>query len=65
MIKFGLTLHEHRKATGTFQLDYNDGDILASELDGCRRIALWEYKTLGIFPADEYDKEFIISYLNL
>ncbi|MFA1782182.1 TIGR01741 family protein [Bacillus velezensis] len=50
---------------GQFQLDYNDDDILASELDGYQRIALWEYKTLGILPEDEEDQEFLISYLNL
>lgn len=53
------------ESNGQFQLDYNDDDILASELDGYQRIALWEYKTLGILPKDEDDKEFVISYLNL
>ncbi|MEC1586223.1 TIGR01741 family protein [Bacillus spizizenii] len=53
------------ESNGQFQLDYNDDDILASELDGYQRIALWEYKTLGILPEDEDDKEFLISYLNL
>ncbi|QHM81849.1 putative antitoxin YezG [Bacillus velezensis] len=48
-----------------FQLDYNDDDILASELDGYQRIALWEYKTLGILLEDEEDQEFLISHLNL
>ncbi|SLC13880.1 Protein of uncharacterised function, DUF600 [Mycobacteroides abscessus subsp. massiliense] len=41
------------ESNGQFQLDYNDDDILASELDGYQRIALWEYKTLGILPKDE------------
>ncbi|OCB92758.1 putative antitoxin YezG [Bacillus amyloliquefaciens] len=58
-----LTLTLERN--GQFQLDYNDDDILASELDGYQRIALWEYKTLGILPEDEEDQEFLISYLNL
>ncbi|MCM3108463.1 TIGR01741 family protein [Bacillus velezensis] len=53
------------ESNGQFQLDYNDDDILASELDGYQRIALWEYKTLGILPEDEEDQEFLISYLNL
>ncbi|AMA51386.1 hypothetical protein AN935_03555 [Bacillus inaquosorum] len=53
------------ESNGQFQLDYNDDDILASELDGYQRIALWEYNTLGILPEDEDDKEFLISYLNL
>ncbi|PRS05090.1 TIGR01741 family protein [Bacillus atrophaeus] len=58
-----LTLTLER--SGRFQLDYNNDDILASELDGYQRIALWEYKTLGILPEDEEDQEFLISYLNL
>ncbi|MED4788168.1 TIGR01741 family protein [Bacillus atrophaeus] len=53
------------ESNGQFQLDYNNDDILASELDGYQRIALWEYKTLGILPEDEEDQEFLISYLNL
>lgn len=53
------------ESNGQLQLDYNDDDILATELDGYQRIALWEYKTLGILPKDEDDKEFLISYLNL
>ncbi|MDN4184742.1 TIGR01741 family protein [Bacillus subtilis] len=51
--------------SGKFQLDYNSDDILASELDGYERIAIWEYKNLGILPEDEDDKEFVISYLGL
>lgn len=51
--------------SGELQLDYNYDDILASELDGYERIAIWEYKNLGILPEDEDDKEFVISYLNL
>ncbi|MCC2529342.1 TIGR01741 family protein [Bacillus halotolerans] len=51
--------------SGEFQLDYNYDDILASELDGYERIAIWEYKNLGILPEDEDDKEFVISYLGL
>ncbi|MED4722384.1 TIGR01741 family protein [Bacillus atrophaeus] len=58
-----LTLTLER--SGRFQLDYNNDDILASELDGYQRIALWEYKTLGILPEDEEDQEFLINYLNL
>lgn len=53
------------ESNGHFKLNYNNNDILASELDGYQRIALWEYKTLGILPEDEDDKEFLISYLNL
>ncbi|XAK56985.1 TIGR01741 family protein [Bacillus inaquosorum] len=53
------------ESNGQFQLDYNDDDILASELDGYQRIALWEYKTLGTLPEDQDDKEFLISYLHL
>lgn len=52
-------------SSGEFQLDYNYDDILASELDGYERIAIWEYKNLGILPEDEEDQEFVISYLNL
>ncbi|KJR70638.1 TIGR01741 family protein [Bacillus velezensis] len=52
-------------SSGEFQLDYNYDDILASELYGYERIAIWEYKNLGILPEDEDDKEFVISYLNL
>ncbi|MCW8784743.1 TIGR01741 family protein [Bacillus velezensis] len=48
--------------SGEFQLDYNYDDILASDLDGYERIAIWEYKNLGILPEDEDDKEFVISY---
>ncbi|WP_116290432.1 immunity protein YezG family protein, partial [Klebsiella pneumoniae] len=48
-----------------FQLDYNDVDILPSELDGYQRIALWEYKTLGILPEDKDDKEFVTKYFGL
>lgn len=51
--------------SGEFQLDYNYDDILASELDGYERIAIWEYRNLGILPEDEDDKEFVISYLGL
>ncbi|WP_342008074.1 TIGR01741 family protein [Bacillus sp. YBsi01] len=51
--------------SGEFQLDYNYDDILASELDGYERSAIWEYKNLGILPEDEDDKEFVISYLGL
>ncbi|KUP43634.1 MULTISPECIES: TIGR01741 family protein [Bacillus amyloliquefaciens group] len=51
--------------SGELQLDYNYDDILASELDGYERIAIWEYKNLGILPEDEDDKEFVISYLGL
>ncbi|WP_277348598.1 TIGR01741 family protein [Bacillus tequilensis] len=51
--------------SGEFQLDYNYDDILASELDGYERIAIWEYKNLGILPEDDDDKEFVISYLGL
>lgn len=51
--------------SGEFQLDYNYDDILASELDGYERIAIWEYKNLGILPKDEDEKEFVISYLGL
>ncbi|MBY4605708.1 TIGR01741 family protein [Bacillus sp. SPARC3] len=53
------------ESDGPFQLDYNDDDILASDLDGYERIAIWEYKNLGILPEDDDDKEFVISYLNL
>ncbi|MCY8907267.1 TIGR01741 family protein [Bacillus atrophaeus] len=53
------------ESNGQFQLDYNDDDILASELDGYQRITLCEYKTLGILPEDKEDQEFLISYLNL
>ncbi|WP_367387236.1 TIGR01741 family protein [Bacillus vallismortis] len=53
------------ESNGQFQLDYNDDDILASELDGYQRIALWEYKTLGILPEDEEDQESLIRYLNI
>lgn len=53
------------ESNGQFQLKYNDDDILASELDGYQRIALWENKTLGILPEHEDDKEFLISYLHL
>ncbi|WHM03765.1 TIGR01741 family protein [Bacillus velezensis] len=35
------------------------------QLDGYERIAIWEYKNLGILPEDEDDKEFVISYLGL
>ncbi|WP_288144066.1 TIGR01741 family protein [Bacillus subtilis] len=52
-------------SSGKFQLDYNYDDILASEFDGYERIAIWEYKNLGILPEDEDDKEFVISYLVL
>ncbi|MBZ6489634.1 antitoxin YezG family protein [Bacillus subtilis] len=52
-------------SSGKFQLDYNYDDILASEFDGYERIAIWEYKNLGILPEDEDDKEFVISYLGL
>ncbi|MGA4836928.1 TIGR01741 family protein [Bacillus velezensis] len=52
-------------SSGEFQLDYNYDDILTSELDGYERIAIWEYKNLGILPEDEDDKEFVISYLGL
>ncbi|AMQ73157.1 antitoxin YezG family protein [Bacillus sp. B38] len=58
-----LTLTLDRR--GELQLDYNYDDILASELDGYERIAIWEYKNLGILPEDEDDKEFVISYLGL
>ncbi len=51
--------------SGEFQLDYNYDDILASELDGYERIAIWEYKNLGILPEDEDDKEFVINYFGL
>ncbi|MBO3792273.1 TIGR01741 family protein [Bacillus amyloliquefaciens] len=53
------------ESSGEFQLDYNYDDILTSELDGYERIAIWEYKNLGILPEDEDDKEFVISYLGL
>ncbi|MDZ5672554.1 TIGR01741 family protein [Bacillus stercoris] len=52
-------------SSGKFQLDYNYDDILASEFDGYERIAIWEYKNLGILPEDEDDKEFVISYPGL
>ncbi|WP_262982693.1 TIGR01741 family protein [Bacillus velezensis] len=52
-------------SSGEFQLDYNYDDILTSELDGYERIAIWEYKNLGILPEDDDDKEFVISYLGL
>ncbi|MBT2572523.1 TIGR01741 family protein [Bacillus sp. ISL-51] len=51
--------------SGEFQLDYNYDDILASELDGYERIAIWEYKNLGILPEDEDDKEFVTNYFGL
>ncbi|MGW6108144.1 immunity protein YezG family protein, partial [Bacillus subtilis] len=35
------------------------------ELDGYERIAIWEYKNLGILPEDEDDKEFVINYFGL
>ncbi|MEC3757467.1 TIGR01741 family protein [Bacillus halotolerans] len=53
------------RCSGEFQLDYNYDDILASELNGYERIAIWEYKNLCILPEDEDDKEFVISYLGL
>ncbi len=52
-------------SSGEFQLEYNSDDILASELYGYERIAIWEYKNLGILPEDDDDKEFVISYLGL
>ncbi|USP43505.1 antitoxin YezG family protein [Bacillus amyloliquefaciens] len=36
-------------SNGQFQLDYNDDNILESELDGYQRIALWGSTKLLVF----------------
>ncbi|WP_415273393.1 immunity protein YezG family protein [Bacillus siamensis] len=51
--------------TGQFSIDYNDDDVLSSELDDLQRRDVWKYQNLGILPADEEDRKFIEEYLNI
>ncbi|MGU9968660.1 antitoxin YezG family protein [Bacillus sp. N1(2025)] len=51
--------------TGKFSIDYNDDDVLSSELDDLQRRDVWKYQNLGILPADEEDRKFIEEYLNI
>ena len=51
--------------TGQFSIDYNDDDVLSSELDDLQRRDVWKYQNLGLLPKDEDDKEFVISYCSL
>ncbi|MGG1255273.1 immunity protein YezG family protein [Bacillus velezensis] len=51
--------------TGKFSIDYIDDDVLSPELDDLQRRDVWKYQNLGIFPEDENDKEFVISYFGL
>ncbi|MGW7760798.1 immunity protein YezG family protein [Bacillus velezensis] len=51
--------------TGKFSIDYNDDDVLSSQLDDLQRRDVWKYQNLGILPADEEDRKFIEEYLNI
>ncbi|MGG0000578.1 immunity protein YezG family protein [Bacillus velezensis] len=51
--------------TGKFSIDYNDDDVLLSELDDLQRRDVWKYQNLGILPKDEDDRKFIEEYLNI
>ncbi|WP_072177342.1 immunity protein YezG family protein [Bacillus amyloliquefaciens] len=51
--------------TGKFSIDYNDDNVLSSELDDLQRRDVWKYQNLGILPEDENDKEFVINYFGL
>lgn len=58
-----LTLHLER--SGKLAIDYDYTDVIAFDLNGTQRQAVWEYKNLGILPEDESDKEFVINYFGL
>ncbi|MGT4652519.1 immunity protein YezG family protein, partial [Bacillus cereus] len=49
--------------TGNFSIDYGYEDILSIGLYGIQRRTVWEYKTFGILPEDEKDKEAVLNYL--
>ena len=60
-----IELQELFEDTGKFSIDYNDDDVLSSQLDDLQRRDVWKYQNLGILPADEEDRKFIEEYLNI
>ncbi|KJF45744.1 immunity protein YezG family protein [Bacillus altitudinis] len=49
--------------SGRFSIDYGYEDILNTGLYGIQRREVWEYKTFGILPEDEEDKEAVLNYI--
>ncbi|MCM2988281.1 antitoxin YezG family protein [Bacillus safensis] len=49
--------------SGKFSIDYGYEDILNIGLYGIQRIEVWEYKTFGILPENEKNKEIVLNYV--
>ncbi|ADP31151.1 antitoxin YezG family protein [Bacillus atrophaeus] len=56
-----LTLKLDR--TGQFSIEYNYEDVIASELNGCQRKAVWVYKNLGLLPKRKTVRDFLEDYI--
>ncbi|AGF28724.1 MULTISPECIES: antitoxin YezG family protein [Bacillus] len=56
-----LTLNLDR--TGQFSIDYNYEDVIASELNGSQRKAIWVYKNLGLLPKRKTVRDFLEDYI--
>ncbi|MCY8486949.1 antitoxin YezG family protein [Bacillus atrophaeus] len=56
-----LTLKLDR--TGQFSIDYNYEDVIASELNGSQRKAIWVYKNLGLMPKRKTVRDFLEDYI--
>ncbi|WP_111292758.1 immunity protein YezG family protein [Bacillus safensis] len=51
------------ESSGKFSIDYGYEDILNIGLYGIQRRAVWEYKTFGILPKNEKNKETVLNYI--
>lgn len=56
-----LTLKLDR--AGQFSIDYNYEDVIASELNGSQRKAVWVYKNLGLMPKRKTVRDFLEDYI--
>ena len=56
-----MTLNLDR--TGQFSIDYNYEDVIASELNGSQRKAIWVYKNLGLLPKRKTVRDFLEDYI--
>jgi uncharacterized protein (TIGR01741 family) len=48
------------ESTGKFKMDYNYDEV---KLPPHKQRVVWEYKTLGVYPTNDFDKKIIDAYI--